>query len=430
MKKFVVSMGLAAAGSAAFQMTCAAQLLSSDAPKWWNVSASLSGFYDNNYSTTPKDHGSYGLEFSPTASVNVPLTQTQLGLIYTYDLQYYEQRDHLNVNPYDQSHSFSLWLQHSFNERWSGKLTDAFVDSQEPELLANGASVGAEPYRLNGNNIANTGTAELDTEWSREFSTALTYGNSVYYYNNSTNQFNGGSTYAAELNRLQNNISLDAQWHLGPETMVFVGDEFSLVNYTGNGVIGTYQLINKTYKSDSRDSYSDFGYVGVQRNLLPNLVVAAKAGLQYNDAYNNPLYSQTGITPYADVSLIYTYLVGCNAQIGFTEVRNATDVVSVNQSNGSITQDQLSSSLHASINHHITQKLLVSAVGSFTSSTYDGGGYANEVDDQYSTGLSAIYSFTRNFSGNVTYNYDNLQSNLPGRGYQRNRVAIGLTVSY
>ena len=213
---------------------------------------------------------------------------------------------------------------------------------------------------------------------------------------------------------------------------MFVGDSFSLVNYTGNGSLGYYinHGVIKTYVSDSRDSYSDFGYVGVQRNLLPNLVVAAKAGLQYNDAYNNPLYSQSGITPYADVSLIYTYLVGCNAQVGFTEVRNATDVVSINQSNGSITQDQLSSSLHASINHHITQKLLVSAVGSFTSSTYDGGGYANEVDDQYSSGLSAIYSFTRNFSGNVSYNYDNLQSNLPGRGYQRNRVAIGLTVSY
>jgi len=420
-------MGLAAAGVVVVQMDCGSQTYSFVGSKNWNVSASLQGFYDDNYSTGPSKKGSFGIEFSPTITANIPLTQTEIGLLYTYGLQYYEQRDHLNVNPIDQSHTFNFWVDHAFNERWNTKINDSFNVGQEPELLQAGASgVSATPFRLNGDNIANNASIMLHTDWTRLFSTELTYGNAFYNYDQ--------QPYAGELNRDQNTIDLDLQWHIAPETVAFIGYEFGVVNYTDGALIDptTYIVNGKIirYYSDSRDNLSHYGYVGLQHNFLPNLVGSARVGGQYNDQFNDPLLTSTSFDPYVDVSLIYTYLPGCNAQVGYTQQRNATDLVAVNQVNYSLTQDQESSKVYASINHRITPKLLVSAIGSWSDSTFNGGQYNNQDETDYGLGLNANYAFTRNFSGELGYNYDNLSSPDGGRAYERNRFYIGVTVAY
>ena len=421
-------MGLAAAGSAALQMTCGAQVMSSDSPKWWNVAASLNGFYDSNYTTTANKRGSAGFEVTPTASLNVPLAQTDFGLTYTYDLQYFQQRENLGVNPIDQSHTVGLWLDHSFNERWSAKLNEQLVSGQEPGLIGDTGNV----YRLNGNNIANHATLEVDTEVTRQLSTALTFGNNFYDYNDDVDPTVSDFSYSAQLNRVENLLNFDLQWHIAPETMAYVGYGFEIVNYTTDDPIG-YEIVKGrlySYVSDDRDNYSHLGYVGLQHNFLPNLVVAGKVGLQYNDAYNNPYYDSTSLSPYVNLSVIYTYLPGDNVQLGFTQSRNATDVISISQSNGSLTQDQESSSVHVSVNHKITSKLFVTAIGSYSAGTFNGGGYDSETDNDFGLGLGANYAFTKNFSGNINYNYDNLSSDIAGRGYERNRISVGLSVAY
>jgi hypothetical protein len=474
MKKIIISVGLAAAGTAAFQMKCAAQADSMETtPKDWNVSASLRGFYDDNYTTSVAGNrrGSAGAEFSPTVSASVPYTQTEIGFLYSYDLQYYQERNDLGQNPYDQSHMFNLWVDHSFNERWQAKFNDSFVVGQEPELLQAG-SAGASPtyQRLEGNNIANNASIQVNHDLSREFSVQATYANYFADYSqkgaglvlggvgalaneedylsfdgiNHSNQ----SSYAGELNRDQNSIDLEFQWHLAPETMVGFGYQFIDVDYTGNEPIAGFQpepdggfYKGSALYSKSRDNYSHIGYLLAQHNILPNLVAAAKAGIQYVDYYNsvnpyniNPTtigttMGSTSVSPYADVSLIYTYIPGCNAQVGFTQMRNATDVTSVD-ANGKETLDQESSSVHASINHHFTPKFLGSVIASWTASTFNGGADNNQTDKDLGLGLSANYTITRNISGEIDYNYDDLQSGIVGRGYYRNRISLGLSVAY
>lgn len=419
MKKLVVNMGLAATGVAACQMACA-QALQPGPAKDWNVSTSLQGFYDDNYTTAPSRKGSFGFEVSPTISANVPLTQTDFGLLYTYGLQYYEERDHLNQNPIDQSHTLNFWLDHAFNERWHAKVSDSFNVGQEPALLAPGQPVSAAPFRLDGNNIANDASAMLHSDWSRQFSSEITYDNFFSDYSS--------QPYAGELNRDQNTIALDLQWHFSPETTALIGYEFGTVNYTDGAIIATYGN-NLPYYSDARDNVSHYVYVGLNHNLLPNLVAAGKVGLQYTDNYNDPLQKSTDLSPYVLLSLIYTYLPGCNAQVGFTQSRNATDLTSVG-SNGSLTLNQESSTVYASVNHQVTSKLLVSVVGNFSDSTFNGGLYNGQSDTDYNLGVNANYSFTRHISGQAGYNYDNLTSPDSARVYERNRYYIGLTISY
>src|SRR5580693_1677236 len=113
MKNFVIFVGLAAAGTASFQVY-AQDLTPMQTTKIWSVSSTLRGFYDDNYTTSSNGNkqGSAGYEVSPTVQFNVPLQQTEIGLKYTYGLYYYQERRNQGNDPYDQSHLVNLWLDH------------------------------------------------------------------------------------------------------------------------------------------------------------------------------------------------------------------------------------------------------------------------------------------------------------------------------
>jgi hypothetical protein len=435
MKKFLVSMGLIAAGTAGLQAAYAPGLDSMSASKVWSVSGTLRGFYDDNYDTASSGssrRGSFGFEASPQLGLNMALQQTELGARYTYGMYYYQDRENRNENPVDQTHQLDLWLDHAFTERWQAKVQDSFVVGQEPELIDPNGGL----HRTEGDNIRNTGTIDLNTTWTRLFSTKLEYQNSIYdYQNNNGTPFS--PSYAGTLNRIEQSVSLDLQRIIAPETMVFVGGAVSFANYTGDEEIA-YKYVAPTWvpvKSDSRDSRSYFGYIGAQHNFLSNLSLTAKAGAQVTDNYNDPSGSTTSINPYADISLIYTYLPGSYAQLGFTQTENASQQVGTGLNNGYLVNNSMdlfteSSTIYASINHKLTSKLMGTVIGRWQHSVYNGGYYDNTADDYYSMGLNLSYSFNSHFSAEAGYNLDYLQSKIPGNEYSRNRVYLGVSAAY
>jgi Putative beta-barrel porin 2 len=439
MKKFFISLGLMAAGTASMQAAYAPNADAMQSTKIWSVSSTLRGFYDDNYTTSPngQKQGSAGFEVSPSVGIDVPLQQTEIGLRYTYGLYYYQERQNQGNDPIDQSHEVDLWLDHAFTEQWQVKVADTLAIGQEPTLLnpvpaGSPPGASANPYRVDGNNLANTGTIALTTDWTRLFSTVLTYNNSYYaYQNNGTTEANlvaDGASQSAILNRIDQFISLDLQWHIAPETIALIGGQFEAVNYTGDQPIAINPVTGGYYWSDSRNNNSYFGYVGLQRNWLPNLNSSTKIGVQYTDNYNDSSPNTT--TPYVLSSLTYTYLPGSYVELGVSHEQNATDVVTPNSNNGQITQSQQSTVVSLSLNQEITAKLTGSVIGSFQYSTYNQGAYSDEADEMYSLGLNLNYAFTQHFSGEVGYNFDDLQSNIPSRGYSRNRVYVGVTAAY
>jgi hypothetical protein len=424
MKNFFVSLGLAAAGTASLHAAYAPD--SQDNSKMWSLSATLRGFYDDNYLATPQKHGSAGFEVSPSFKLNVPLQQTEIGLRYTYGLYYYQQREHNGQSPIDQTHQLDLWLDHAFTSSWEARVQDSVSVSQDPLLTSVGT---ATPQRINGNNVANTVNALLHTDWTRQFSTALTYDNSFYDYENS-----GGTaanpSYAGLLNRVEQTIGLDFEWHISTTTTALIGYKFGLVNFTGNEQIAQNTTIPTMpfYYSNSRDNWSQYGYLGVQHALLDNLKAVANVGVQYTEYYNDPS-GQSSLGPYADASLIYTYASGSYAQLGVTETRNATDTVQVN-SQGQITLDQESTVVYASINHPLTPELLASLVGHYQYSIYHNGQFDSQSAQYYSAGFNLSYAFNRHFSSDIGYNFDWYTTPVPGQGYTRNRVYMGVTATY
>lgn len=421
MKKFIVSMGLAAAGTASLQAAYTPDM--SDTSKMWTVSASLRSFYDDNYTTVsngPNKKGSFGIQVSPQFKLDVPLQTTELGMRYIYGLSYYEERDHLGQSPYDQTHQLDLWADHAFNERWHARAQDSFVSAQDPGLL-NPTGTAGIPTRVQGNNIVNTAKVSVTTDWTDLFSTVLGYKNSFYDYRNK-----GGTaanpSLAGLLNRDENLVSLDFQWHVTPTTTGFVGYQYGQVVYNGGEPIAV------GYTSSSRDTRSHYGYVGVQHSFLDNLKGTLDVGAQYTEDYNDSK-APTQVNPYANASLVYTYAAGSYAEIGLTHTRNATDIAAVT-SGGSLTLDQESTLVYGSVNHKLTSKLVANGTASFQDSAYNGGAYNGKSDDYYTLGLSLTYDFTRNFSAQAGYNFDDYVSNVPGQAYTRNRVFLGVTATY
>jgi len=464
MKKFFVSLGLAAAGTARLHADYAPD--AGDASKDWSIAGSFRGFYDDNYTTTHTGkQGSLGFEVNPSFNLNLPLQQTEIGLRYNYGLYYYQKRESAGQNPVDQTHQLDLWLDHAFTPRWEARLEDTVTVAQDPALTAVGTAVA---QRVEGNNLANTVKASLHTDWTREFSTELSYANSFYDYQNSgatpagtqandpANYLGGGfygyadgsvpsvnPSYAGLLNRVEQNISLDLQWHVSQTTTALIGYQFGLVNFTGNELIAySYQTIavypdntpevtgpaTPVY-SNSRDNLSHYGYVGVQHRFLENLTGSIRAGVQYTTYYNDPS-STTSLGPYGDASLIYTYASGSYAQLGVSESRNATETVQVNSA-GQITQDEESTVVYGSINHPLTPKLMASLVGHYQYSIYHDGQFNNQSSEFYNLGLNLSYDFTRHFSADVGYNFDYYTTAAAlQQNYTRNRIYLGVTATY
>ncbi len=455
LKKTLFSAGLVAMGTVGIQSAMAANL-DVLTPKVWNVSASLRGFYDDNYNIGG-GRGSAGAELTPNISINVPMQQTDIGLRYIYGLYYYQDRQDLGLNPFDQTHQVDFWLDHAFNTRWKINFTDSFAVGQEPELInGNPALPSAQVYRINGNNLANHANISLNTDWTRQFSTKLHYGNDFYDYENSGATLadiipfgafyippvglpilgtGKGASMAGQLNRIEQNVALDLQWHFQPETMGFVGYQFSWVNYTANEPISYTVLATPPFvvihHSADRDNWTQTGYVGVQHQFTPNLVGTVKGGVSYTDNYNDPepRFNSTSLSPYADLNLAYTYLPGSYLQFGFTHNINSTDVTAAD-STGHLTQYQESSVLYADINHRFTPKLTGTLIGRMQISQYQSGAYSAENDYDYSLGLDLSYALNRHFSLNTGYNYDDLVSSIAGRSFSRNRVYLGVTASY
>ncbi len=427
MKKLFVFVGLATAGSATLPVY-AQDLGPMQTTKIWSASASLRGFYDDNYTTSPNGdkQGSAGFEVSPSVQFNVPLQQTEIGLKYTYGLYYYQARADGN-DPIDQSHQAELWLDHAFTERVQGTVKDTFIVGFEPTLNSGPSST----FRVDGNYLANNANISLTTDWTREFSTVLNYNNGVYYYQNDGTTLatlhSEGPSLAGQLNRLEQSVGMDFQWAVDPETVALIGYQFQWTLYTAGEPIAQTGTNTFLYSND-RNNQSHFLYVGFQHSFLPNLNVSAKVGAQDTIYVNNDV-TPNQLTPYASASASYTYAPGSYVQLGFQHIQIASDNTTPS-SEGSVALNSQSSLFSASVNHQITAKITGSVVGSIQSTRYYQGAFNNNSDWYYSLGANLTYSFNQHFSTEVGYNFDDVESNIPSYGYSRNRVYLGVTATY
>jgi hypothetical protein len=428
MRKIITSAGLIALSAAGAQ---AVALSDSGAGKFWDVSLTVRGFYDDNYNTgqngTPAKRSTYGIETEPTVGVHFTGQQTSFGAHYDMDMRYYADADRNGADDADYSHEFNMWLTHQFSERYSMDAAETFTIAQDPTLLD---PTGSVTTRLNGNNIHNDANTDVHAQLTRLVELVLGYDNQYYNYQD--------PLYAGLLNRMEQTVKADLGWQIQPQTTLWIGYSFGWGCYDGEPLLSSespnvYYLnpINGHILSNNvRNYYSHYVYVGLDHNFSTQLSLHLRAGGQITDYYNNPGGDMTTIDPYVDAGLRYIYMSGCSAEIGFKQIHNATDQFSVD-THGNVTTDTESSIVYANIVHAITPKFIATLTGQYQYASMDGGTIDSDSQNIYALGLDLAYHFTSYLSADVGYNYDRTDSSSAlNYTYDRNRVFLGMTASY
>ena len=400
MNKRIITLGVAAIGVAGVQ--------AADAGKVWEVTASLRGFYDDNYTTSPEKlaEESWGIEVSPGINLTIGEgTDTEFSAGYAFGMRYYEDRESDNE---DYGHELGISLNKAFSDTSVLLLSDSLVVAQEPEILNAGT-----PLRTEGDNLRNTFSAQYRRVLSGSTGAEIGYGNSIFDYEE--------EYHSALLDRSYNEVSLDVFYGMA-QTEYYVGYQFSSTDFDG----GELQA-GLDFNADARNNHAHYGYVGARHQLNKNFIADVRAGVQNVDYYDFDLMPglipEEETSPYVDARMEWGYAEGSKLVAGASLARGATDLQAA---------DQEITAVYAQLLHKISAKVHGTLTGRFQDAEINGG--RDHVDGKEESllllGASLTYAIADNIWAEVAYNYDELDSDVPHRSFERNYMSIGIGTSY
>ena len=401
MNNKIVTLGVAALGVAAAQ--------AADAGKIWEVTASLRGFYDDNYTTSPEAlaEESWGIEVSPGISLTIGEgTDMELSARYAFGMRYYEDRESDNE---DYGHELGIGLDKMFSDSSRLQLSNGLVVAQEPEILN-----GGTPLRTEGDNLRNTFSAQYRRVLSGSIGVELGYGNSIYDFEE--------EFHSALLDRSYNQVSLDV-FYGASQTEYFAGYQFSSTDFDGN----TLEVPGLNFNPEARNNHAHYGYVGARHQLDKNLLANLQAGVQNVDYYDYDLMPgfipEDETSPYVNAGMEWGYAEGSKLVAGVSLSRAATDLQAA---------DQETTSVYAQLLHKVSARVHGTLTGRFQDAEISGGG--GKLDGKEESllllGGSLTYAVADNIWAELAYNYDELDSDIPHRSFERNVVSVGIGTSY
>jgi hypothetical protein len=445
MNKITTTAGIVAFGAASIQAAVGtAPTGSQEATKPWTISASLRGFYDDNYSTSP-DHlkrDSIGFEIAPSASLNLIRDQTALGLSYAYSMRWYEDRDEDNdlerMSSADHSHQVNGKLSHAFTPRFKLDLSDSFVFAQEPTLIER-EGITANFLRGDGDVVRNHALASFSAGITERLTAVLGYGNEYFDYED-----DGLNSRSAMLDRMEHLASANLRAVVLPTTVIIGGYQYEIVDYRSDDRIGIPGIPSLQYDAEERNSTSHYFYGGVDQGITPTLNASLRVGAQYTEYDDmdqikviNPDIKDDRWSPYVDANATWLYMPGSYAQLGVRHQRAQTDVGFV--SSGALFSPNLdaeSTSVYGSVSHRVFGAFIISALASYQHSTYDVERGDEFADDYFMVGINLTYEINKFLAVEAGYNFDRLDSELDEdsarefRSFDRNRVYVGVRGTY
>ncbi len=423
-------------GVAGMQAANISGLTPQQSSKWWSVSASLRGFYDDNVSASYSKESSPGMEFEPSFSVNLPRERTLLTAKYVFRLNYYADRPQEST---DYHHMFNLRLNHRFTPRYTLNVEDAFVYSNEPQVIAGsttgGGNVPVGYGRANGSAVRNIVPVDFTARISPLIGVNVGYRNTFLDYEDHATAANPYLSRSSLLDRVENSFHVDGDWYFTETTIAFVGYEFSWLDFTSSDQLFPGPTLGSRGPTGAiRNSRSHAAYVGASHQFSQQLNGRAKVGIEATDSYR---LHQSDVSPYVDLTGTYAYLPGSSVQLGVKVGHQPTDLVG---SDGDVTRNQLASVIYGEWTHRITPRIAGHLSAQYLYSIFNGGPYDGDTEGFFNLGLSFDYRINNYLSATLAYTFDVLSSNaddktLPGdeskfREFDRNRIWAGITATY
>ncbi|WCJ61159.1 outer membrane beta-barrel protein [Fontisphaera persica] len=422
MKKLFATAGMAALGAASMNAATPPTLLPQETAKPWSVSASVRGFYDDNYATLRSGlrRDSFGLEVSPSVRGHIIKEMTQLYASYKFGMRYYEDR--IN-NELDYSHLANVMLNHDFSERFRMTLYDDFVVAQEPSLLNPAQPV--QTLRVRGSNLRNTAGADFRARLTESVAFEPGYSFTVYDYREK-----GNGSYSAILDRHEHLAKVGVRWiNMLERTDGLLGYQYM---YTGHTSKDTLDPTGAVYLSPKlRDTRSHYYFAGVDYSASERLTLSARAGAM-TVTYRNNQSNRT--SPYFDVSASYRFAEASTIQLGYKLQRMTTDLIGyTGMAPLNLTVDQLAHFFYARVSHTIS-RLTLNAGAQYQYGTFRGGAVNSQDEGYLSVDLGASYKINPFLAAEAGYSFDWLKDyGWPAgteRDFHRNFVYIGLKATY
>lgn len=436
MNKLVTSVGMLALGVSALHAAESSTLTPLQKTKPWSIQATLNGFYDDNVNGAPSglEMESAGVEIIPSIRFGLPGEQTSFNVGYSFSGKFYDKDVGGPGDNQDLTHTFDLNFAHAFSPRFDMTADESFVIGQEPDVLQDPAGV----MRVDGDNVRNFAGIGFNAKATQLLGFSVGYRNAYFNYDDESSDpvgtpvgYGTGNppSNSGMLDRFEHTVILDSNWQLSPETEGVIGYNYSQFNYTGDEVIaGIVGNANQVF-SDTRDSRGHTFYAGASHVFSPTLSGNMRVGAQYFTYPNSPT-EDAQWSPYAQGGFDYAFQSVTTLGVGFRYQRAPANESGLGGSQ--FVRDTETATLFANLKHEIFSKFFGTLSGVVSDSKYNGGGPAIDGKHQlYSrAGLDFSYEFSENLSGHVGYNYDQVNSDLPGRDYQRNRVYCGVTLGF
>ena len=416
MNKLVVSVGIIALGGSVLHAAETGALNAQQTEKAWSVSASLRGFYDDNFNAQPSatKQSSTGLEIAPSVDFGVAGEQSSVNVGYDFTARYYEKAVSGSSDHSDFTHNFNATATHAFNERVRLNASEQFVIGQEPDLQRGPID---NPQRIDGDNARNYASVGATVQATSLLGFQLGYNNTLVDYDDE-----GDGSNSARLDRMEHGVNLSARWTLTPQTVGIVGTRIGRTGYSRDGEFADVGVL-----ATDRDSRSLILYSGAEHEFNNSLSGSLLVGGQRTTYPNNP-NTDSEWSPWAEASLDYQYRTQTTMSFGFSYSRTATDMVS--PLGGNFVRDTETAAVYASLKHEIMAHLSGSGTIRYQSAKFNGGSVDGNTDNFLLLGLGLAYEFNPNFEGNIGYNFDDLSSDIAGREYTRNKFYVGVTAKY
>lgn len=280
-------------------------------------------------------------------------------------------------------------VSHAFSERL--KVTNNFYLTYEVEP---NFGLGASTALRNGQYLYGYNNFAVAYAWSERFSTTTSYTVDGMHYDDS------------DIGRLEDRFS-----HL-------ISQQFSWASTKTMKLVGEYRYRTVQYSHVNNDYTSHYLLAGVDKAWSERTTGSFRAGAEF---YKSNKSDKTA--PYFEASLNHATTDKTNLQV-FTAV--GFDGSELGNYGSRYTYR-----VGASVNHHVSKKLVLNGGLNYAYSTFDGIGLAPDVNEHELSATAGLgYQLWNNVSLDANYSYTVLSSDDSLRDYDRNRVSLGLSAQF
>lgn len=292
------------------------------------------------------------------------------------------------------SHAFNGRIAHSFAADTSLDVSAAYNITKNPQSLLSGVPLNIDQsYKR----------AQFDARYSTNVGPKTGV---VAKYRFFSYAYDTGSL-AADLDRAENLFGLEFNFAYLPETKL-------VAEYR-------YQTIGYDYFAALKDKNSHYLMAGFDYNPGKKLMVTARAGLE--DRQRDSAADTTA--PYVELTSRYAYAQGSFLSAGYTyTIEEPSDTDRFTDSNVN--------RLFVNVQHQVSGAITASGSITYEPSQLQGrSGIQADIDEKTTRfGLALSWRPDKNWTVTGTYDYDDVNSDDPNRGQNRDRLGVSARFTF